>query len=84
MSAVRRAGAVDGEARGVRRRQLLLFSGLAAVLLAVLALWLATGGGGERPRTARIEAELAGPGTAEEAWTRRSEARIGEHRGEAP
>ena len=30
-----------------------------------------------RPATARIDAELAGPGTAEDTWTRRSEARIG-------
>ena len=70
-------GALDGDAQAVRRRQLLLFSGLAAVVLAVLGAWLAAGGGDERAQAPRIEAELAGPGTAEEAWTRRSEARIG-------
>ena len=67
----------DGEAQAVRRRQVLLFSALAAVALAVLALWLTAGGGGTKPQAPRIEAELAGPGTAEESWTRRSEARIG-------
>ena len=72
-----RAGAIGGEAQAVRRRQLLLFSAVAAVVLAVLAVWLSTGGGERRPATARIDAELAGPGTAEDTWTRRSEARIG-------
>ena len=75
--AARASGAVDGDAQGVRRRQVLLFSGLAALALVVLALWLAAGGGGERPAGPHIEAELAGPDTAEEAWTRRSEARMG-------
>ena len=72
------AGAgVDGDAGAVRRRQLVLFSVIAAVVLAVLAVWL-TAGGGERPQTVGgIEAELAGPDTAEKVWTRRSEARIG-------
>ena len=70
-------GAVDGDAQGVRRRQVLLFSAVAALALVVLALWLAAGGGGERAAGPHIEAELAGPDTAEEAWTRRSEARMG-------
>ncbi len=72
-----RAQAVDADAGGVRRRQLLLFSVVAAVLLVALALWLGAGGGGTTPAATGIDAELAGPGTAEEAWTRRSEARIG-------
>ena len=72
-----RAGAIEGEAQAVRRRQLLLFSAVAAVVLAVLAVWLSAGGGGSGPALPRIDAELAGPGTAEDAWTRRSEARIG-------
>ena len=78
MSAPGAARPADADARDVRRRQLLLFSTLAAVLLVVLAVWLgAGGGGGEGPAAPRIEAELAGPGTAEDAWTRRSEARLG-------
>ena len=72
-----RAQAVDADAAGVRRRQLLVFSGLAAALLVALALWLGMGSGGTPPVVTGIDAELAGPDTAEEAWTRRSEARIG-------
>ena len=72
-----RLRAVDADAGGVRRRQLLLFSGIAAALLAGLALWLGMGSGGTPPAVTGIDAELAGPDTAEEAWTRRSEARIG-------
>ncbi len=72
-----RAQAVDADAAGVRRRQLLLFSGLAAAALVALALWLGAGGGGTTTAVTGIDAELAGPDTAEEAWTRRSEARIG-------
>ena len=55
----------------------MLFSCLAAAALAVFAVWIAAGGGGAPAPQARIEAELAGPGTAEESWTRRSEARLG-------
>ena len=76
------AGAIDGDAQAVRRRQVLLFSIVAAVVLAVFALWLTAGGGGSGPETARIDAELAGPGTAEDAWTRRSEARLGKIEGQ--
>ena len=72
-----RAQAVDADAGGVRRRQLLVFSVLAAALLAALAVWLGMGSGKPPPAVTGIDAELAGPGTAEEAWTRRSEARIG-------
>ena len=67
----------DGDSRQARRNQLVLFSVLAAAALAVFAFWLAAGGGTAPRPEARIEAELAGPGTAEESWTRRSEARLG-------
>ena len=68
---------VDGDAGAVRRRQLVLFSVIAAVVLVVLAVWLTAGGGGPPAPVGGIEAELAGPDTAEKVWTRRSEARIG-------
>ena len=72
------AGAgVDADAGAVRRRQLVLFSAIAAVVLAVLAVWLMAGGGGSPQAEGGIEAELAGPDVAEKVWTRRSEARIG-------
>ena len=72
------AGAgVDGDAGAVRRRQLVLFSVIAAVVLVVLTVWLTAGGGGRPAPVGGIDAELAGPDTAEKVWTRRSEARIG-------
>ena len=67
----------DGESRRARRNQLVLFSVVAAAVLMVFAFWLAAGGGGPTRPEARIDAELATPGTAEESWTRRSEARLG-------
>ena len=67
----------DGESRRARRNQLVLFSVVAAAVLMVFAFWLAAGGGGPPRPEARIDAELATPGTAEESWTRRSEARLG-------
>ena len=67
----------DGESRRARRNQLVLFSVIAAAVLMVFAFWLAAGGGGPPRPEARIDAELATPGTAEESWTRRSEARLG-------
>ena len=70
------AGA-GGDAGAVRRRQLVLFSVIAAVVLAVLAVWLTAGGGGGPAPVGGIDAELAGPDTAEKVWTRRSEARMG-------
>ena len=76
MSARATAGR-DGDAQRIRRRQLLLFSAIAAAVLLVFAFWLAAGGGKAPGPEARIDAELAGPGTAEESWTRRSEARLG-------
>ena len=72
-----RPGGVDGDAGAVRRRQLVLFSGLAAALLVALAAWLTAGSGGGPAPKGGIEAELAGPDAAEKVWTRRSEARFG-------
>ena len=76
-NARRARGAVDGDADAVRRRQLLLFSVVAAVLLVAVAAWLGMGGGKERAPAGGIEAEIAGPDAAEKVWTRRSEARLG-------
>ena len=75
----RRTGsdAVDGGARQVRNRQLLLFSAIAGLALIALAVWLSGSGGNSSAPGARIAAEVAGPDTAEDTWTRRSEARIG-------
>ena len=67
----------DGGARQVRARQILLFSVVSAIALIAIAVWLVGSGGGSPAPTARIAAELAGPDTAEDTWTRRSEARIG-------
>ncbi len=67
----------DSETRRVRQRQLLLFSGLAAGLLILFALWLTASSDKAPAPSPRVDAELADPGTAEESWTRRSEARIG-------
>ena len=78
-AAAPRAGeALASDARRVRNRQLVLFSAIAAGVLLLLAFWIAGSGGTPPPQEARIDAELAGPGTAEESWTRRSEARLGE------
>ncbi len=66
---------VDADA--VRRRQLLLFSAIAAVLLVAVAAWLGMGGGKDTAAPGGIEAEIAGPDAAEKVWTRRSEARLG-------
>ena len=67
-----------GNADAVRRRQLLLFSVVAAVVLAAVAVWLGMGGGKAPVPRGGIEAEIAGPDAAEKVWTRRSEARLGE------
>ena len=72
-----RAGAIDGESRKARNRQLVLFSAIAAALLVAFALWMGAGGGKAPAPGAHIDAELAGPGTAEDSWTRRSEGRLG-------
>ena len=73
----RREARDPGEAQAVRRRQLLLFSGVAALLLVAVAAWLGAGSGGKPAPTGGIEAEIAGPDAAEQVWTRRSEARLG-------
>ena len=65
------------DADAVRRRQLLLFSVIAAVLLVAVAAWLGMGGGKGAAPPSGIEAEIAGPDAAEKVWTRRSEARLG-------
>ncbi len=68
----------DGADPGtVRRRQLLLFSGVAALVLVAVAAWLGMGGGKAPAPRSGIEAGIAGPDTAEKVWTRRSEARLG-------
>ena len=77
MSAGKDRGAVDGDAGAVRRRQLLLFSVIAAVLLVAVAAWLGMGGGKAPAPRSGIEAEITGPDAAEKVWTRRSEARLG-------
>ncbi len=68
----------DGADPGtVRRRQLVLFSGVAALVLVAVAAWLGMGGGKAPAPRGGIEAGIAGPDTAEKVWTRRSEARLG-------
>ncbi len=76
MSAGRTADPAAADA--VRRRQLLLFSGVAAVVLVALAAWLGMGGGGTPAPRGGIDAGIVGPDMAEKVWTRRSEARLGE------
>ena len=71
------ARADTSDPAAVRRRQLLLFSVVAAVVLVAVAAWLGMGGGKERAPQGGIEAEIAGPDAAEKVWTRRSEARLG-------
>ncbi len=85
MSAGRNAGPAPGSASGasdesdaVRRRQLLLFSVIAAAVLVALAAWLGMGGGGKPAPRGGIEAGIVEPDMAEKVWTRRSEARLGE------
>ena len=73
----RRPGRDPGDADAVRRRQLLLFSVVAAVVLVAVAAWLGMGGGKDAAPQGGIEAEIAGPDAAEKVWTRRSEARLG-------
>ena len=73
----RREARDPGDADAVRRRQLVLFSVVAAVVLAAVAAWLGMGGGKDPAPRGGIEAEIAGPDAAEKVWTRRSEARLG-------
>jgi len=69
---------MDPESRKIRNRQLLLFSGLAAAVLVAFAAWFSAGGGEAPPTRGGVRAELAGAGSAEAVWVRRSEARIGQ------
>ena len=64
-------------AGAVRRRQLLLFSIVAAVALFAVALWMGAGGGTAPAPRSGIEAGIVEPDMAEKVWTRRSEARLG-------
>ncbi|MYG53051.1 MAG: hypothetical protein F4204_12090 [Rhodospirillaceae bacterium] len=66
---------VDADA--VRRRQLLLFSAIAAVVLVAVAAWLGMGGGKAPAPQGGIDAGIVAPDAAEKVWTRRSEARLG-------
>jgi len=68
---------MDPETRRTRQRQVLLFSGVVAAGLVAFAVWMSAGGGGGQPQPGGIDAELAGPETAEASWVRRSEGRIG-------
>ena len=60
----------------VRRRQLLLFSVIAAVVLVAVAAWLGMGGGKTDAPEGGIDAGIVEPDAAELVWTRRSEARL--------
>ena len=67
----------DKETQRIRRGQLVLFSGLAALVLLVFAVWFSQSGSKAPAPVGGIEAELAGPDAAEAGWVRRSEVRIG-------
>jgi len=67
----------DPATERTRRVQQALLAGLAVAALGGLALWLSAGGTRAPLPEGGIAAELAGPGTAEASWVRRSEARIG-------
>ena len=81
-SAAGNAQHADGGAARVRNRQVLLFCALAAAVLVALAFWMSGSGGGAPAPAARMSAEIAGPGTAEESWIQRSETRLGVLEGE--
>ncbi len=68
----------DGDAGAVRRRQLLLFSIIAAVVLVAVAAWLGMGGDKAPEPAGGIDAGIVAPDAAEKVWTLRSEARLGE------
>ena len=70
-----RSGA-SNDADAVRRRQLLLFSVIAAVALVAVAAWLGMGGGKTEAPQGGIDAGIVAPDAAEMVWTRRSEARL--------
>ena len=75
--AEKRPAGPDDDADAVRRRQLLLFSVVAAVVLVAVAAWLGMGGGKTDAPKGGIDAGIVTPDAAEKVWTRRSEARLG-------
>ena len=72
----RRPAGDANDADAVRRRQLLLFSVVAAVVLVAVAAWLGMGGGKTDAPQGGIDAGIVDPDAAEMVWTRRSEARL--------
>ena len=72
----RRPAGDANDADAVRRRQLLLFSAIAAVVLVAVAAWLGMGGSKTDAPQGGIDAGIVGPDAAEMVWTRRSEARL--------
>ena len=72
----RRPAGDANDADAVRRRQLLLFSVIAAVVLVAVAAWLGMGGGKTDAPQGGIDAGIVDPDAAEIVWTRRSEARL--------
>ncbi len=66
----------SNDADAVRRRQLLLFSVIAAVVLVAVAAWLGMGGSKTDTPRGGIDAGIVEPDAAEMVWTRRSEARL--------
>ena len=72
----RRPAGDANDADAVRRRQLLLFSVIAAVVLVAVAAWLGMGGGKTDAPEGGIDAGIVEPDAAELVWTRRSEARL--------
>ncbi len=72
----RRPAGDANDADAVRRRQLLLFSVIAAVALVALAAWLGMGGSKTDAPEGGIDAGIVEPDAAEMVWTRRSEARL--------
>ena len=73
----KRSAGDANDADGVRRRQLLLFSVIAAVALVAVAAWLGMSGGKTDAPQGGIDAGIVEPDAAEMVWTRRSEARLG-------
>ncbi len=72
----RRPAGDANDADAVRRRQLLLFSVIAAVVLVAVAAWLGMGGSKTDAPQGGIDAGIVEPDAAELVWTRRSEARL--------
>ena len=71
-----RPAADANDADAVRRRQLLLFSVVAAVVLVAVAAWLGMGGRKTEAPQGGIDAGIVDPDAAEMVWIRRSEARL--------